>query len=161
MPTITSSHFLLFFFCCLSLNLLVQTASILLSFCTSLLCSMRFLQQEASCFLNCFPSSSLPVLVSHPFQYDSFYAPQYILWVCVKQMILPFITLLKLHRASSPWSPYLTHSVPCSYVAINKKSVLEAFSYIGATKLTFFFFFLSMKWLKSEWTVKSHMATIR
>ena len=66
-------------------------------------------------------------------------------YMCVEQMIPPFITLFKLHRASCPWSPYLSHSVPHSYVVINNKSVLEAFSYIIASKLTLLFFYETIK----------------
>lgn len=136
------------FFCCLSSILLVQTAFILFSFCTYFLvcvhCSFFDRIHPALCLAS-HPPPSL-VLVSYPFSSNmtnSFLHPPSLSFECRYVWSMDDSTFY--HRLSSPWSPYLTHSVLYSYVVINKKSVLEDCSHIVASKSTLFFSVRSLK----------------
>lgn len=131
--------------CCRhSSTLLVQTAFIFV-LALKFLCSLHSFDRRhhALCLASHWPPSLFLSSSSLYFQCDSLfvYSPVHPLSVCthIEQTIPSFITPFKLHGASSPWSPYLTNSVPRFNAVINKKSVWETFSYIIANKPTFWF----------------------
>lgn len=92
----------------------------------SCLCSLHSFDRRhpALCFASHWPLSLFSSFSSLSFQCDSLflYSPVHPLSVCmhIEQTIQSFITPFKLHGASSSWSPYLTHSVPCFNAVINK-----------------------------------------
>lgn len=146
LPTLFSS------FCCCHSHTFLYFVFIL--HLTPCLCSLHSFDRRhlTLCLTPHWPPSLFLSFSSFYIQCDSLlvHTPVYPLSACmhIEETIPSFITAFKLHGASSSWSPYLTHSVPCFNAVINKKSVLEAFSYIITNKPTLWF--VGVCW----WTIK-------